>query len=56
MGKEVIKDVPCVFEKFRQLGKRVFFITNNSKVSRNDVAKKLNGLNIAAKKVSKILI
>ena len=45
-GDSLIDRVPAVLEKLRALGKRVFFVTNNSTKSRAGYKKKFDGLGL----------
>jgi len=52
-GHSVIEGVPYVLNKLRALGKRIFFITNNSTKSRNGYKKKFDslGLDVSADEI-----
>jgi len=45
-GDSLIEKVPSVLEKLRSLGKRIFFVTNNSTKSRKGYKKKFDGLGL----------
>ena len=45
-GDSVIARVPEVLEKLRQMGKKIFFVTNNSTKSRKGYKKKFDGLGL----------
>jgi len=46
-GDSLIDKVPAVLERLRALGKRIFFVTNNSTKSRKGYLKKFTGLGLA---------
>ena len=48
-GDSVIDGVPAVLDKLRELGKMVFFVTNNSTKSRKGYLKKFTGLGLNVK-------
>ncbi|KAH8069499.1 phosphoglycolate phosphatase [Aureococcus anophagefferens] len=45
-GDSLIDRVPAVLKKLRELGKRIFFVTNNSTKSRKGYKKKFEGLGL----------
>ena len=45
-GDSLIERVPLVLDKLRELGKRIFFVTNNSTKSRKGYGKKFEGLGL----------
>lgn len=45
-GDSLIDKVPAVLEKLRKMGKRIFFVTNNSTKSRLGYKKKFDGLGL----------
>merc|ERR1719353_750607 len=45
-GDDVIAGVPAVLDKLRDLGKKIFFVTNNSTKSRKGYLKKFTGLGL----------
>jgi len=45
-GDSLIPGVPAVLEKLRKLGKKIFFVTNNSTKSRKGYLKKFTGLGL----------
>lgn len=45
-GNKLIDGADSVVEKFRQKGKRVFFMTNNSAKNRNEIYEKLCGMGL----------
>ena len=48
-GTQLIKDADKVVKFFREKGKRIFFGTNNSSKSREDIANKLRGMGVECK-------
>lgn len=48
-GDSVIDGVPAVLDKLREMGKMVFFVTNNSTKSRKGYLKKFTGLGLNVK-------
>jgi len=48
-GDSLIDKVPSVLDKLRQLGKTIFFVTNNSTKSRKGYLKKFTGLGLSVK-------
>merc|ERR1719410_526481 len=45
-GDSVIEGIPATLEKLRALGKKLFFVTNNSTKSRKGYKKKFDGLKL----------
>ena len=51
LGNDVIGGSPDVVNRLRELGKRVFLVTNNSTKFRGDIAEKANRMNCIVSKV-----
>ena len=49
LGDNVIPGAPELINKCREQGKKIFFLTNNSGKSRNEIANKLKGMKIETK-------
>lgn len=51
LGNDVIGGSPEVINQLKQLGKRVFLVTNNSTKSRNDIIRKVQRMKYMTSKV-----
>lgn len=56
IGNEILPNAPEVMNKFKSLGKKVFYVTNNSTKSRDEFIDKFKQLGFNVSKVCECLL